>query len=81
MILVRMMELLLKPFTPIESLASAITVTGNTTSVSVYGSDAPGITETTQEIVVASVKKHGYNSIEIAKDINNAIGKRTACRC
>jgi hypothetical protein len=57
-----------------QSLVSAITVSGNSTSVSVYGTDAPGITETTQEIVVASVKKHGYVSTEIAKDINNAIG-------
>ena len=57
-----------------EALVSAITVTGNSTAVSVYGSDTPGIKETTQEIVVASVKKHGYNNIEIAKDINSAIG-------
>ena len=38
-----------------------------------YGSDAPGIADTTQEIVDASVKKHGYSTIEIAKDINSAI--------
>jgi hypothetical protein len=64
----------LKTIYAYQALVSAITVSGNSTAVSVYGTDAPGITETTQEIVVASVKKHGYVSTEIAKDINNAIG-------
>ncbi len=63
----------LKTLSATEALNNAITVTGNSTSVSVYGSDAPGIAETTQEIVDASVKKHGYSAIEIAKDINSAI--------
>ncbi len=58
-----------------QALENAITVTGNSAAVSVYGSDAPGITETTQEIVQASVKKNGYSNIKIASDINNAIGK------
>jgi hypothetical protein len=57
-----------------QALENAITVTGNSASVSVYGSDAPGITETTQEIVQASVKKKGYSNIKIASDINKAIG-------
>lgn len=57
-----------------QALENAITVTGNSASVSVYGSDAPGITETTQEIVQASVKKNGYSNIKIASDINKAIG-------
>ncbi len=57
-----------------EALQKAITVTENTTQVSVYGTDAPGITETTKEIVQASVKKHGYSSTQIAIDINKAIG-------
>lgn len=57
-----------------DALKNAITVTGNTTSVAVYGTDAPGITETTQEIVDASVKKHGYIATQIASDINKAIG-------
>ncbi len=63
----------LKTLSATEALNNAITVTGNTTSVSVYGSDAPGIADTTQEIVDASVKKHGFSAIEIAKDINSAI--------
>ncbi|MFZ0441143.1 MAG: hypothetical protein WAL81_00730 [Methanobacterium sp.] len=57
-----------------QALENAITVTGNSAAVSVYGSDAPGITETTQEIVQASVKKNGYSNIKIASDINKAIG-------
>jgi hypothetical protein len=57
-----------------QALQNAITVTGNSAAVSVYGSDAPGITETTQEIVQASVKKNGYSNIKIASDINKAIG-------
>ncbi len=63
----------LKTIYAYDALKTAITVTGNSTIVSVYGSDAPGIKETTQEIVAASVKKHGYSSTEIANDINNAI--------
>jgi hypothetical protein len=57
-----------------EALRAAITVTSNTTAVSVYGTDAPGITETTQEIVQASTKKNGYSATSIAADINKAIG-------
>lgn len=64
----------LKTIYAYDALTNAITVSANSTSVAVYGSDAPGIDETTQEIVVASVRKHGYSSTEIAKDINNAIG-------
>ena len=63
----------LKTLSATQALNNAITVTGNTTSVSSYGSDAPGISDTTQEIVDASVKKHGFSTIEIAKDINSAI--------
>ena len=66
----------LKTLSATEALNNAITVTGNTTSVSVYGSDEPGISDTTQEIVDASVKKHGFSAIEIAKDINSAIDSR-----
>ena len=57
-----------------QALQNAITVTANSVAVSVYGSDAPGITETTQEIVEASVKKNGYSNTQIASDINKAIG-------
>ena len=48
-----------------QALENAITVTGNSAAVSVYGSDAPGITETTQEIVQASVKKKGYSKLRL----------------
>ena len=56
-----------------DALTNAITVTGSSTAVSTYGSDQPGISQTTQEIVAASVKKHGYNANQIAKDINAGI--------
>ncbi|HML05103.1 MAG TPA: hypothetical protein VK426_04940 [Methanobacterium sp.] len=56
-----------------DALTNAITVTGQSVQVSVYGSDELGIQETTQEIVSASVKKHGYNNVEIANSINTAI--------
>lgn len=63
----------LKTIYAYDALNNAITVSANSTSVSVYGTDTPGVEETTQEIVVASVRKHGYSSTEIAKDINNDI--------
>ena len=56
-----------------DALKNAITVTGNSTSVSVYGTDAPGVSETTQEIVDASVAKKGFSNTQIASDINKAI--------
>ncbi len=56
-----------------DALKNAITVTGNSTAVSVYGTDAPGVSETTQEIVDASVAKHGFSNTLIASDINKAI--------
>ena len=56
-----------------EALSDTITTTANTVSVSVYGSDEPGISQTTDEIVTDSVKKNGYNSATIAKAINSAI--------
>lgn len=63
----------LKTLSATQALNNAITVTGNTTSVSTYGTEAPGVAGTTQEIVDASVKKNGFGSIEIAKSINSAI--------
>ena len=56
-----------------QALSDTITTTANTVSVSVYGSDEPGISQTTDEIVTDSVKKNGYNSETIAKAINSAI--------
>ena len=57
-----------------QALQSAITVTVNSTTVYTYGTEAPGIAETTQEIVQASVEKYGYSSTSIATSINKAIG-------
>lgn len=65
----------LKTMYAYEVLEKTITVTRESVLVSVYGSDEIGIKETTHEIVIASVKKHGYSSAEIAKDINSAIDR------
>jgi hypothetical protein len=56
-----------------QALANTITTTATSVTVSVYGSDEPGISQTTDEVVTASVKKNGYNSTTIAKAINSAI--------
>jgi len=56
-----------------DALGDAITVTSQSVQVSVYGTDEIGIKETTQEIVKASIKKHGYSNIEIANSINRGI--------
>ena len=56
-----------------ESLGSALTVSSNAVSVSVYGSDKPGLASTTKEIVEASVAKYGYDASTIAGSINRGI--------
>ena len=64
----------LKTLYAYQVLQNTITATEGGLSVSVYGTDAPGIKETTDEIVKASVNKTGYNKVQIAKNINRAIG-------
>jgi hypothetical protein len=56
-----------------DALRDAIMVQPHTVNVYVYGSDEPGLSQTTDEIVTATVKSHGFNAEEIAKDINSAI--------
>ena len=56
-----------------ESLGSALTVSPHAVSVSVYGSDKPGLASTTSEIVSASVAKYGYDASAISGSINRAI--------
>ncbi len=56
-----------------EALADAITVTKDSISVSVYGSDEMGVTETTREVVRAAVRREGYNPNSIAESLNRAI--------
>jgi hypothetical protein len=56
-----------------ESLTNAITVTQDSVTVSIYGSDAIGLSETTGEIVKASVKKYGYDANAIAGSLNKGI--------
>ncbi|MDR0911211.1 MAG: hypothetical protein LBM96_01250 [Methanobrevibacter sp.] len=63
----------LKTFYAYDALTNAITVTKNTVIVSTYGSEAPGISSTTSEIVKASVKKNGFSATEIAASINKNI--------
>ena len=56
-----------------EALGNALTVNSNAVSVSVYGSDRPGLAATTKEIVEASVAKYGYDASTIANSINRGI--------
>ncbi|MCR5027178.1 MAG: hypothetical protein K6A34_07040 [Methanobrevibacter sp.] len=56
-----------------EALGNAITVKGDSVSVSVYGTGKPGVAATTKQVVQASVNKYGYNSASIANSINKAI--------
>lgn len=56
-----------------QALGDALTVNSNAVSVSVYGSDRPGLAETTKEIVEASVAKYGYDASAIAGSINRGI--------
>ena len=56
-----------------EALGNALTVSPNAVSVSVYGSDKPGLASTTKEIVEASVAKYGYDASAIAGSINRGI--------
>ena len=56
-----------------QALGNALTVGSNSVSVSVYGSDKPGLAATTKEIVEASVAKNGYDASAIAGSINRAI--------
>ena len=56
-----------------EALGSTLTVSSDAVSVSVYGSDKPGLASTTKEIVEASVAKYGYDASAIAGSINRGI--------
>lgn len=56
-----------------EALGNALTVTSDSVSVSVYGSEAPGLSSTTDEVVTAAVRNNGYDATAIANSINRAI--------
>jgi len=56
-----------------DSLINAITVTRDSVSVSVYGTESPGIFETTKAIVEASVRRYGYDANAIAGSVNRGI--------
>jgi hypothetical protein len=63
----------LKTIYAYDALGNALTVSGQSVQVSVYGSDELGIKSTTREIVALTVRKKGYNNVEIANSINRAI--------
>lgn len=56
-----------------QALDKTITVSSDSVSVSVYGSEKQGLAATTREIVKASVDKYGYDSSAIAGSINKGI--------
>ena len=63
----------LKTIYAYQALGNALTVSSNAVSVSVYGTDKPGVAATTKEIVEASIAKNGYDASAIAGSINRAI--------
>ena len=63
----------LKTIYAYEALGNALTVSSDAVSVSVYGTDKPGVAATTKEIVEASVARNGYDASAIAGSINRAI--------
>ncbi|RAP44505.1 MAG: hypothetical protein BZ135_08250 [Methanosphaera sp. rholeuAM6] len=60
-----------------EALGNTITVSGDHPSVSVYGSDKRGLSESTSDVVSAAVTRYGYDPVLIAKSINRAIDSST----
>ena len=63
----------LKTIYAYEALTNVITVSQDSVSVSVYGTEQPGLSETTGEVVRASVKRYGYDPNAIAGSINRGI--------
>ena len=56
-----------------EALDKVLTVSQKSVSVSAYGSDRPGLQQTTAQVVQSSVAKNGYDATAIAESINKAI--------
>ncbi|MEN4006045.1 MAG: hypothetical protein PQ964_01575 [Methanobacteriaceae archaeon] len=63
----------LKTFYAHDALGNALTVTGRSVHVSVRGSDELGVRATTRKIVTSTVRRKGFNNVEIANSINRAI--------
>lgn len=63
----------LKTIYAYEALGNTLTVSKDSVSVSVYGSDEPGLAPTTQDVVKTAVARNGYDSAAIANAINKAI--------
>ena len=60
-----------------DALRSAITVSSDNPSVSVYGSDKKGLSEATSDVGSASVTRNGYDPVKITASINRAIDSGT----
>lgn len=56
-----------------QALGNALTVSEDSVTVSVYGSERAGLSDTTGEIVKASVAKNGFDATAIANSINKGI--------
>lgn len=65
----------LKTIYAYDALKNRITVSPSNATVFVYGTDMPGISTTTSDIVVSSVSKNGFNANTIAASINDAIDR------
>lgn len=59
--------------TATDVLINEITISKDSVSVSVYGSEKAGLADITREVVKASVKKYGYNASTIAGSLNKGI--------
>lgn len=58
-----------------DALRNMITVSPTNATVYVYGTDMPGISSTTSDVVTSSVSKNGFNQNTIAASINDAIDR------
>jgi len=63
----------LETYSATDVLINSITVSKDSVSVSVYGSEKTGLADITREVVKASVNKYGYNASSIAGSINRGI--------
>ncbi len=55
-----------------QALENAITIQPTNATVTTYGTDDPGVIDTTQQVVESSVSEHGFDATQIASDINKA---------
>lgn len=58
-----------------DAMENMITVAPSNATVFVYGTEMPGVSTTTSEIVISSVSKNGFSANAIATSINSAIDR------